>query len=336
MSALLEIDGLSVGLTQGPELLSKVSFTLDRGDRLGIVGESGSGKSLSSLAVMGLLPDQMRASGSLRFDGIDLLTLRDDAYRRLRGRRIAMIFQEPMTALNPVKSIGAQIAESRRLHRGETRAEAEAVARRLLDRVGLPGPRFDLGLYPHQLSGGQRQRVMIAMALSCEPDLLIADEPTTALDVTVQAQILDLLDELVDETGIALMLITHDLGVVSEMTDRIAVMYAGSIVESGPTTEVFARMAHPYSNGLFAASPYGLLAKGAGTHDGAGRRHRLSAIPGIVPDPANRPEGCRFADRCARVTAACRAAQPQLAPVAGSASEHLVACYHPRLEEVFA
>ncbi|MDR5651468.1 ABC transporter ATP-binding protein [Ruixingdingia sedimenti] len=330
MSALLDIDGLSVALPGGVDLLSGVSLTLNRGDRLGIVGESGSGKSLTSLAVMGLLPDRMVLSGGLRFDGEDLTRMPEDRMCALRGGRIAMIFQEPMTALNPVKSIGAQIAEGRRLHRGESRAAAEAVARRLLDRVGLPAPRFDLGLYPHQLSGGQRQRVMIAMALACEPDLLIADEPTTALDVTVQAQILDLLDELVDETGIALMLITHDLGVVSEMTDRIAVMYAGSIVETGPTAEVFARMAHPYAHGLFAASPYGLLARGAG-RGADGRRPRLQAIPGMVPDPADRPAGCRFADRCARVQADCRAAMPPLAATDAS-SGHRVACFHPRQE----
>ncbi|MDD2870213.1 ABC transporter ATP-binding protein [Neomegalonema sp.] len=330
MSApLLELDGLTVALgTGGVELLSGLSLVLERGERLGLVGESGSGKSLTALAIMGLLPEQMRVSGGLRFKGDDLPALPEERMRRLRGRRIAMIFQEPMTALNPVMSIGAQIAEGRRLHLGEGRAEAEAVARRLLDRVGLPGPRFDPGLYPHQLSGGQRQRVMIAMAVACGPDLLIADEPTTALDVTVQAQILDLLDEIVEETGAALLLITHDLGVVSETADRIAVMYAGRILETGPTEKVFARMAHPYAHGLFAASPYGLDLRRAPGEP----RPRLKAIPGMVPDPARRPAHCVFAERCASVQADCLRISPPLKPLEaeGGRWPHLVACLHPR------
>ncbi|ELT48007.1 oligopeptide/dipeptide ABC transporter ATPase [Brucella intermedia M86] len=251
---LLEMDNMSVELPIGlklADIVSDITLTLNRGERLGVVGESGSGKSITALAAMGLLPDRMRVRGTLRFDGEDLAAMPEAELCKMRGRRMAMIFQEPMTALNPVKTIGAQIAEGRRLHMGESRADAEREARRLLDRVGLPAPRFNLDLYPHQLSGGQRQRVMIAMAIACEPDLLIADEPTTALDVTVQAQILDLMDELIDETGTALMLITHDLGVVSEMTDRIAVMYAGRIVETGRTEAVFNRMAHPYARGLF-------------------------------------------------------------------------------------
>lgn len=335
--SLLEIRQMNVSLPIGAHqvnILNDISMTLDRGDRLGIVGESGSGKSITALAVMGLLPDRMQVNGTLRFDGQDLTTMSEDKRCSLRGRRVAMIFQEPMTALNPVKTIGAQITEGRRLHLSENRTDAEAKARQLLDRVGLPSPRFSLDLYPHQLSGGQRQRVMIAMAIACEPDLLIADEPTTALDVTVQAQILDLLDELVDETGTALMLITHDLGVVSEMTDKLAVMYAGRIVETGATQEVFRRMAHPYTRGLFAASPHGaaLTAK-----DGTSSRQRLAAIPGVVPDPLHRKQNCTFADRCSFVEAKCREAVPPLLPF-GNTSEtaHSVACFFPREDEVVA
>lgn len=326
---LLQMAGMSVELMAGKsavDIVCDVDLELHRGERLGIVGESGSGKSMTALAVMGLLPQGMRVRGELRFDGRNLADLPEAEYCRYRGRRIAMIFQEPMTALNPVKSIGAQIAEGRRLHLGETRADAEKKARTLLDRVGLPAPRFNLELYPHQLSGGQRQRVMIAMSIACEPDLLIADEPTTALDVTVQAQILDLLDELIEDTGTALILITHDLGVVSEMTDRIAVMYAGRIIETGRTDDVFARMAHPYARGLFAASPHGAtMARQAG--DG---RPRLNAIPGIVPDPFGRPPYCSFAERCAFAEPDCRQAIPMLELInADGTAEHRAACFHP-------
>ncbi|MFK0276885.1 ABC transporter ATP-binding protein [Ensifer sp. NPDC090286] len=328
---LLQMAGMSVELAAGKntvDIVCDIDLELNRGERLGIVGESGSGKSMTALAVMGLLPQRMRVRGKLAFDGSDLAGLSEADYCRYRGRRMAMIFQEPMTALNPVKSIGAQIAEGRRLHLGETKADAEKKARALLDRVGLPAPRFDLDLYPHQLSGGQRQRVMIAMAIACEPDLLIADEPTTALDVTVQAQILDLLDELIEDTGTALMLITHDLGVVSEMTDRIAVMYAGRIIETGRTDDVFARMAHPYARGLFAASPHGAAL--APRHPSEGRP-RLNAIPGIVPDPFGRPPHCSFADRCSYAQPDCRQAIPALDLINTDENvEHRAACFHPR------
>jgi peptide/nickel transport system ATP-binding protein len=333
---LLEMDTMSVELPIGlkvADIVSDITLTLDRGERLGIVGESGSGKSITALAAMGLLPDRMRVRGTLRFDGQDLASLPEAQLCKMRGRRMAMIFQEPMTALNPVKSIGAQIAEGRRLHLGESRADAEQKARALLDRVGLPAPRFNLDLYPHQLSGGQRQRVMIAMAIACEPDLLIADEPTTALDVTVQAQILDLMDELIDETGTALMLITHDLGVVSEMTDRIAVMYAGRIVETGRTEAVFQRMAHPYARGLFAASPHGA----ALVRQSSGGRQRLQAIPGVVPDPLARPAHCTFADRCAFVQDDCRQTIPPLDMLGeNNGITHRAACFHPCEGEVMA
>lgn len=333
---LLEMDNMSVELpfgTRTADIVSGITLTLNRGERLGVVGESGSGKSITALAAMGLLPDRMRVRGTLRFDGQDLANKPEAELCKMRGRRMAMIFQEPMTALNPVKTIGAQIAEGRRLHLGESRTDAERKARELLDRVGLPAPRFNLDLYPHQLSGGQRQRVMIAMAIACEPDLLIADEPTTALDVTVQAQILDLMDELIDETGTALMLITHDLGVVSEMTDRIAVMYAGRIVETGRTEGVFNRMAHPYARGLFQASPHGANL----VRDHTKPRQRLAAIPGVVPDPLARPPYCSFADRCAFVEGDCRKLIPPLDLIGESEGiAHRAACLHPRDGEVLA
>lgn len=332
---LLEIRDLGVHLQAGgrqAEILSGITLTLNRGERLGIVGESGSGKSITALAVMGLLPHRMTLSGTLRFDGQDLTTISEAAHCTMRGRQMAMIFQEPMTALNPIKTIGAQISEGRRLHLKESRADADKTARRLLDRVGLAAPRFDLELYPHQLSGGQRQRVMIAMALACEPELLIADEPTTALDVTVQAQILDLLDELIDESGTALLLITHDLGVVSEMTDRIAVMYAGRVVETGDTQDVFRHMAHPYARGLFAASPHSLTMRPK--PENTDKRQRLTTITGVVPDPFSRLPQCGFADRCRFVQADCRATVPPLGNTDFLDVAHRVACFHPLTDEV--
>ena len=328
---LLRMSGMSVELAAADrtvDIIAGIDLELERGERLGVVGESGSGKSITALAVMGLLPQKMRVRGQLTFDGHDLTSMPEEQFCKFRGRRMAMIFQEPMTALNPVKPIGAQIAEGRILHLGESRHDADKHARLLLDKVGLPGPRFGLDLYPHQLSGGQRQRVMIATAIACEPDLLIADEPTTALDVTVQAQILDLLDELIDDTGMTLMLITHDLGVVSEMTRRIAVMYAGRVVETGRTDDVFARMAHPYARGLFAASPHGagLMPRPPGQG-----RPRLTAIPGVVPDPFARPPHCTFADRCGFVQADCRQAMPELDLIATNEGVgHRAACFHPR------
>jgi peptide/nickel transport system ATP-binding protein len=322
---LLELCDLSVEIPtrRGPaRVLNRVSFTLRRDESLGIVGESGSGKTMAALAVMGLLPTAARATGAVRLDGRDLLGADEASWCRVRGRRIAMVFQEPATALNPVRSIGAQVAESMRLHLALGRAEAEARALRLLARVGLPAPRFSPDLYPHQLSGGQRQRVMIAAALACDPDILIADEPTTALDVTIQAQILDLIAELAGETGMAVILVSHDLGVIAESTDRALVMYAGSVVEAAPTAALFARMAHPYSCGLFAASPHmAALAAGA-----AGGRIRLAAIPGQMPDPAALPKGCSYAERCPNCQADCRTAAPMLFAMG---PEHGAACYHP-------
>ncbi len=319
--ALLEIQGLTVELTtsRGPAAAVRgVDLTLERGATVGIVGESGCGKSMTALAVMGLLPEGARTRGAVRLDGQDLLALDDAAMCAIRGNRIAMIFQEPMTSLNPVHAIGRQIAEPLRLHRGLNGAQAREEAVRLLDRVGIPNARQRFDTYPHQLSGGQRQRVMIAIALSCEPDILIADEPTTALDVTIQGQILDLIAELVEQTDMALMLISHDLAVIGETVDRVAVMYGGAVVETGPTEALFRTLAHPYSQGLFAAIPR------VGRRGGA----RLSTIAGTVPDLAELPDGCAFSERCPLAVGDCRLAAPVLAEVEAG---HAAACF--RLNE---
>ena len=247
---LLSVENLWVGLPTKKGMVHAVrgvSFSLQPGGTLGIVGESGCGKTMTALALMGLLPQGAQASGCVDFDGTDLLNLQEDPWRALRGNRMAMIFQEPMTSLNPVHRIGRQIAEPLRLHRGLRGAEAREEVVRLLDRVGLPDAARRIDAYPHQLSGGQRQRVMIAMALSCAPDVLLADEPTTALDVTIQRQILDLITELVADTGMGLILISHDLGVIGETVDQVAVMYGGALVEQGSTESLFAGLRHPYS-----------------------------------------------------------------------------------------
>jgi len=300
---LLEVSDLRVTLptAHGPaEALRGVSFTLERGATLGLIGESGCGKSMTALALMGLLPEGATVSGSIRFEGRELTTLDDDALCRLRGDRIAMVFQEPMTALNPLHPVGRQIAEPLRLHRGLDAAAARAQALRLMERVQLPQARARQGAYPHQLSGGQRQRVVIAIALACGPDLLIADEPTTALDTTVQREVLDLLDELRRDSGMALLLVSHNLDVMAARVERLAVMYAGSIVESGPTQAVFERRAHPYTRGLFAARP----------RLGSDRRVPLVTIAGRVPALHEMPPGCAFADRCSWALADCRSAVP--------------------------
>jgi peptide/nickel transport system ATP-binding protein len=305
--SLLEVTNLRVTLNtaRGPaDALREVSFTMQRGERLGLIGESGCGKSITALALMGLLPDGALVQGSIRFDSRELTTLAESEYCRLRGDRLGMVFQEPMTALNPLHTVGAQIAESLRLHKGLAGAAARAEALRLLERVHLPQPRERLDAYPHQLSGGQRQRVVIAIALACGPDLLIADEPTTALDVTIQREVLDLIDELVREDRMALLLISHNLGVMADRVDRVFVMYGGTVVESGPTAAVFARRAHPYTQGLFAARPTLGLARGT----------RLATIAGRVPELADLPAGCPFAERCPKVIDDCRRALP--APVA--------------------
>jgi peptide/nickel transport system ATP-binding protein len=289
--SLLEVSTLSVRLRtqRGPALAVRdVSFSIDRGQTLGLIGESGCGKSITAMSLMGLLPDNAEVTGSIRFDGEELVGKNDAAMRRIRGNRIGMIFQEPMTALNPVHTIGRQVAEPLRLHRGMNAADARQKAIALLDRVGIPDAARRIDAYPHQFSGGQRQRITIAMALACEPDLLIADEPTTALDVTIQQQILDLIRELVAERGMALLLISHDLGVIAQNVDRMLVMYGGSVVESGDTASVFAHMMHPYTRGLFAARP----------RLNAARGQRLATILGTVPELVDLPPGCPFAGRC--------------------------------------
>jgi peptide/nickel transport system ATP-binding protein len=322
--ALLQVEHLRVTLpTSGgvAAALRDVSFMLERGGTLGLVGESGCGKSLTALALMGLLPDGAKVSGSIRFDGRELTSLDDDAMGALRGDRIGMVFQEPMTALNPVHRIGEQIAESLRLHRHLGAAAARAAALRLLERVQLPRARERLDAYPHELSGGQRQRVVIAIALACGPDLLIADEPTTALDATIQREVLDLLDELRRDSGMALLLISHNLDVMAARVERLAVMYGGQVVESGPTRDVFERRVHPYTRGLFAARPALGLARGT----------RLATIRGRVPALHEMPRGCAFAERCDFVVDACRVAPPNERVVSGA---HGVRCI--RWQEITA
>ncbi|MBV8564247.1 MAG: ABC transporter ATP-binding protein [Methylobacteriaceae bacterium] len=306
--ALLEVEELTVRLAtaRGPaDAVRGVSFSLDRGQTLGLTGESGSGKSMTALAVIALLPEGARATGRVLLNGEDLLAASERRLCAVRGNRIGMIFQEPMTALDPLHSVVRQVAEPLRLHRGLSAGAARAEALRLLDRVRLADAHRSAAAYPHQLSGGQRQRVLIASALACGPDLLVADEPTTALDATTQSEILDLIAELVDEDGMALMLISHDLGVMAQNVTRTLVMYGGSIVESGPTEAVFSRLAHPYTRGLHAARP----------RLGVGRGKRLAAIPGTVPEIADLPPGCPFAGRCPLTIAACSAAIPPPLPV---------------------
>ncbi|HRO53795.1 MAG TPA: ABC transporter ATP-binding protein [Alicycliphilus sp.] len=302
---LLEVQNLAITLqTQrgAVRAVHDLGFTLARGETVGLIGESGCGKSLTALALMGLLPDGASVRGSIRFDGQELLAMPDKALCQLRGNRMAMVFQEPMSALNPVHSIGRQVAEPLRLHQGLSARQARTQAMELLERVGIARAAERLDAYPHQFSGGQRQRITIAMALACGPDLLIADEPTTALDVTVQRQILELLAGLVAERGMALILISHDLGVIAQSVARTLVMYGGTVVESGPTRAVFGAMAHPYTQGLFAARPRLGTARVAG--------ERLPTIAGSVPDLADLPAGCPFAGRCPRTLDACHAALP--------------------------
>ncbi|MFK7990581.1 MAG: ABC transporter ATP-binding protein [Sandaracinaceae bacterium] len=282
-----------------------VSFELPEGETLGIVGESGCGKSVTSLSIMGLVPDPpgVIERGRITFEGTDLVSLPEREMRKLRGNRISMIFQEPMTSLNPVHRVGRQIAESLRLHRGLSKKAARDRAIELLDLVGIPSPASRVDAYPHELSGGMRQRVVIAMALACEPKLLIADEPTTALDVTIQAQILELLQKLKEDMGMSIIFITHDLGVVAELCDEVVVMYAGTVVERAPTAELYADPRHPYTRGLLASVPgHGESAEGG----------RLPTIAGMVPDLRHLPKGCRFRERCDRAEARCAQAEPPL------------------------
>jgi len=324
---LLEIENLRVvfhddrGRTT--HAVDRVDLTVRRGQTLGFVGESGCGKSVTALAIMGLLPrGSAGVSGRIRFDGVDLLGIGDREMRDLRGDRLAMIFQEPMTSLNPAYTVGEQIAETLIRHRGLSRQRARTRAVELLRRVNIASPEQRVDEYPHRLSGGMRQRVMIALALACDPKLLIADEPTTALDVTVQAQILDLLRDLKAATDAAIILISHDLGVVAEVCDEIAVMYAGEIVERAPVDALFASPQHPYTIGLLGSIPR--LDR---------RAEALAGIEGMVPGMAALPPGCRFAARCPFARDVCVAAPPPLAPVG---RDHGSRCVRAPLEQVLS
>jgi peptide/nickel transport system ATP-binding protein len=298
-----------------------VSFEIPAKQTLGVVGESGCGKSVTALSVMRLVasPPGRIASGSIKYAGKDLLALPASEMRQIRGNRIAMIFQEPMTSLNPVFTVGDQVGEAVRLHQKKTKREAREIAIEMFRLVGIPSPEDRVDAFPHQLSGGMRQRVMIAMALACKPDLLIADEPTTALDVTIQAQILELLRKLQRELGMSIMLITHDLGVVAETADEVVVMYAGRVVERAPTEALFAAPRHHYTAGLLRSVP----SYGDGTE--VADRTRLVEIKGMVPSLDNLPKGCKFADRCGAVEQRCRDEEPALVQLGTS----LVRCHFP-------
>lgn len=313
---LLRVEHLSIAFSTDKGSLRAVDdigYSIAPGKTLGLVGESGCGKSTTALALMGLLPSVAHVSGHAQFLGTDLLSQTEKAWRSVRGNRIAMIFQEPMTALNPVIPIGAQISETLLLHQGLSGKAALERAIDMLDEVGIASARTRAQAYPHQLSGGMRQRAMIAMALACRPSLLIADEPTTALDVTIQAQILELMLELQDRIGMAIQFISHNLGVVSELADDIIVMYAGRMVERAPAAQLFAAPRHPYTVGLISTLP-----------DLQHRQSRLPVIPGGMPNLVGSASGCRFADRCPRVVAQCR---EQVPPLVAVAPAHDVACF---------
>jgi peptide/nickel transport system ATP-binding protein len=319
---LLAVENLRVTFAteDGPVLAVKdVSFTLGRGEILALVGESGCGKSVTAMAVPRLLPHgDVTVSGSVRLDGVELTELSERRMQQLRGKDVSVVFQEPMTSLNPAYTIGRQIGEVLQQHEQLTRRQVRERTVELLTLVGMPDARRRAGAFPHQLSGGMRQRVMIAIAVACSPKVLIADEPTTALDVTVQAGVLDVIRRLRDELGTAVVLITHDLGVVADVADRVVVMYAGRRVEQAPVAEVFARPQHPYTVGLLGALP-----GRARVVDG---RRRLTEIPGLVPAPTSDPDECQFHPRCPRATDACRGSRPLLEP---KRAGHLAACHHP-------
>jgi peptide/nickel transport system ATP-binding protein len=324
VSALLEVRGLCTQfdtLDGVVRAVDGVSFDLARGETLGIVGESGCGKSVTALSILRLIPPETGriASGSIHFEGHDLAKLPEKEMKGLRGHRISMIFQEPMTSLNPVLTIGTQIAENVVRHLNVSWKQARERAREMLDLVRISDGKRRLDEYPHQLSGGMRQRVMIAMALSCDPQVLIADEPTTALDVTIQAQILDLMLELKERTGTAIVLITHDLGVVAETAERVVVMYAGRKVEEAPVDALFERPLHPYTRGLMAAIPRLDVDAESG-----GRRPRLQEIPGLVPRLTRPIPGCSFASRCSLATDRCRTEMP---PVVDAGGGHTALCW---------
>ena len=322
MSDVLAVDNLSVAFpTAGGmrQVVAGIGFGVPAGRTLGVVGESGCGKSMTALAVMGLVPPPGQVAGSIRVEGREMLGQPPAVWRHLRGERVAMVFQEPMTALNPVMQVGRQIAEVMVLHQQLSWKQAGARAVETLADVGITSPKERAAAYPHQLSGGMRQRAMIAMALACRPALLIADEPTTALDVTIQAQILDLMRDLKTRLGSAIMLITHDLGVVAEMAERVVVMYAGRKVEEAPVRDLFARPLHPYTRGLLGAVPK------LGSSLEAGGRSKLAEIPGLVPSLRQRIVGCAFAGRCLAATEQCRTVAPA---VEEKLSGHFAACHY--------
>ena len=295
-----------------------VSFDVGRGETVGLVGESGCGKTVTALSILRLVPQPAGkiVGGEVLFDGVDLLKIPEQDMRRIRGAKISMVFQEPMTSLNPVFTVGEQVAEAIRTHRRVSRREAREKTVQLLEKVEIPDPELRYSEYPHQLSGGQKQRVVIAMALSCNPSLIIADEPTTALDVTTEAQVLDLLLALQKEFGMSILLITHDLGIVAQLTQRVAVMYAGKIVEYSATEELFASPFHPYTRALLQSIP-----------SGAGERERLKAIPGEVPSPLRFPAGCRFHPRCELADSLCKSRAPEMR----SHNNHLVWCWKVKI-----
>jgi peptide/nickel transport system ATP-binding protein len=328
--ALLEIENLQTHF-RTPDGVNRavdgVSFALEAGQTLAIVGESGCGKSVTAMSILRLIPEPPgKIAGAIRFAGKDLLKVSEAAMRDIRGNDISMVFQEPMTSLNPVLTIGRQIAETLRLHQNFGKKAAEDRAVEILDLVGIPEPRRRAAAYPHALSGGMRQRVMIAIALACHPKLLIADEPTTALDVTIQAQILDLMRDLKRRVGAAIMLITHDLGVVAELAEEVVVMYAGRKVEQAPVEQLFRTPRHPYTQGLLGALPK--LGSSLSSHE-----TRLAEIPGVVPSLKERIPGCVFASRCAFATDLCRQAAPALE---AKAFGHVVACHYAPREAVAA
>ncbi|WP_030337086.1 ABC transporter ATP-binding protein [Micromonospora parva] len=318
---VLEIRDLSVSFpteTGTVSAVDGVSLDLAPGEIVGMVGESGCGKSVTAMSIAGLLPGSARVTGSVRLDGTQLIGAREAALRRVRGREIAYIFQEPMTSLNPVLTVGRQIGEVLQVHERMSRRASRARAVELLTLVGIPSAAQRVDTYPHQLSGGMRQRVMIAMAVACGPKVLVADEPTTALDVTVQAGILQVLRNLRDQLGTSVLIITHDLGVIADIADRVVVMYAGRVAERAPVDDLFAHPRHRYTAGLLSASPQ------PGRHAGT---DRLTEIPGLVPVLASQPDACTFADRCPAADERCRTAAPPLAGVGGT--DHVAACWHP-------
>ena len=315
MSNILEIKNLTIHYVTDDEVVKAVndiSITLEEGESLGLVGETGAGKTTTAMGVLGLVPDPPGKiiSGEVIYKGKDLLKLSDAEMRKIRGHEISMIFQDPMTALNPVLTVGDQIMEVIRLHQKVSKAEALKRAMEMMEMVGIEGGRCNE--YPHQFSGGMKQRIVIAIALACNPSLLIADEPTTALDVTIQAQVLDLIDNLKKKFNTSLVLITHDLGVVAEVCDKVAIVYAGKIVEYGNLKHIYNNPLHPYTKGLFGSIP-----------DFSHKAHRLNPIKGLMPDPSNLPEGCAFAERCPHATDACSSKQPEALEVE---TGHFVRC----------